>query len=312
MRYYIIWRDSANIYADTIYINFVIIRADLLWGIWKMRKRIAAAILVLSLIFSGSGCFENKPAASSSTGTIADVKYKELTGNVVVFGTSIWAIEPGPTGIASSLEQMTSFKVTDFSMLGGLCTRIESDSFNDISLVSILLYNKDKYSKNMRDAVSKADYVLLAFGGNDHSQGIPASGEGESYENALKISVSAIRDLNPNVRIVLIGPLNGWTLIDGKYVPETEIDDGGGKLGNYIDATERVAKDNGLLCVKMSDAIVFTQDEPKKFFADGSHLTETGRRMYAEYLAEKMYGSFVGSNPQSASGAASEASSDHS
>lgn len=268
----------------------------------KMHKRLAAVILVLSLFFSVTGCSGKTPAASSSAGITADAEYRELTGNVVVFGTSIWAIEPGPTGISSVLEQITSFKVTDFSMLGGLATRIASDSFSDISLVSILLYNKDRYSKNMREAVSKADYVILAFGGNDHSQGIPASGEGESYENAMRISVAAIKDLNPDVHIVLIAPLNGWTLIDGKHVAETEIDDGGGKLGDYIDATERVAKDNGLLCVKMSDAIVFTQDEPEKFFADGSHLTETGRRMYAEYLAEKMYGTYVSTNTQGASG----------
>lgn len=271
-----------------------------------MRKRLIAAILALSLIFSMSGCSLKAPAASSATGTIADAKYKQLTGNVVVFGTSIWAMEPGPTGIASKLEQMTSFKITDNSMLGGLATRIASDSFSDISLVSILLYNKDRHSKRMREEVSKADYVILAFGGNDHSQGIPASGEGESYENALKISISAIKDLNPDVKIVLIAPLNGWTLIDGKYVAETEIDDGGGKLGDYIDATERVAKNNDLLCVKMSDAIKFSQNEPMRFFADGSHLTELGRRMYAEYLADKMYRFYISHEPDDIEGVSIE------
>ena len=94
----------------------------------------------------------------------------------------------------------------------------------------------------------------------------------------------------------------------GIYLPEnsTLAVYGGGKLGDYIDATERVAKNNDLLCVKMSDAIKFSQNEPMKFFADGSHLTELGRRMYAEYLADKMYRFYISHEPDDIEGSASK------
>ena len=77
---------------------------------------------------------------------------------------------------------------------------------------------------------------------------------------------------------------------DGEYIAFADIDNGGGKLGDYINATERVAQKNNLLCVKMSEAIVFSKDEPYKYFKDGSHLTELGSILYARYLTEKIYG----------------------
>jgi lysophospholipase L1-like esterase len=131
--------------------------------------------------------------------------------------------------------------------------------------------------------------VILAYGGNDQSRGVPASGDGNSFENALKRSVIAIKEMNPQAHIILIAPLNGWLPVDGKYVAFADIDNGGGKLSDYVDATERVAKEENLLCVNMNDVIAFTDDEPKKYFEDGSHLTELGRKIYAQYLTEKMY-----------------------
>lgn len=105
----------------------------------------------------------------------------------------------------------------------------------------------------------------------------------------LEHSVAAIKEMNPKARIILIDPLNGWLPVDGEYVAFADIDNGGGKLNDYIDATERVAKDENLLCVNMSDVIAFSKDDPKKYFEDGSHLTELGRKIYAQYLTEKIY-----------------------
>lgn len=252
-----------------------------------MRKLKILILLILALILTGCG---KDTAQTTSTSLPVDSRYKQMTGKVVVFGTSIWAIERGPTGVASRLEEMTSFKVTDNSLLGGMAVRLEDDIQTEVSLVSILFYDDNKYNKKLRESIKDADYVILAFGGNDQYRGVPASGDGNSFENALSRSVTFIKEMNPNVRIVLIAPLNGWTLEDGEYIAFADIDNGGGKLGDYIDATERVAQKNNLLCVKMSEAIVFSKDEPYKYFKDGSHLTELGSILYAQYLTEKIYG----------------------
>ena len=252
-----------------------------------MRRRLTAAVIVLLLFLTG--CVRSgSPVQSLSSETIPS-KYKAMTGNVVVFGTSIWAIEPGPEGVKANFENLTSFKVTDNSLLGGMATRLEGDYLEDVSLVSILLYSDDKYSKRMRQDVVKADYVILAFGGNDQAKGVPASGTGNSFENALQLSVSTIKEMNPKARIILISPLNGWLPVDGEYIPFADIDNGGGKLADYIAAVERVADREKLLCVKMSEAIVFSKDDPTKYFKDGSHLTAEGSRIYAEYLTKQIY-----------------------
>ena len=252
-----------------------------------MRRRLTAAVIVLLLFLTG--CVRSgSPVQSLSSETVPS-KYKAMTGNVVVFGTSIWAIEPGPEGVKANFENLTSVKVTDNSLLGGMATRLEGDYLEDVSLVSILLYSDDKYSKRMRQDVVKADYVILAFGGNDQAKGVPASGTGNSFENALQISVTAIKEMNPKARIILISPLNGWLPVDGEYIPFADIDNGGGKLADYIAAVERVADREKLLCVKMSEAIVFSKDDPTKYFKDGSHLTAEGSRIYAEYLTKQIY-----------------------
>ena len=254
-------------------------------------KKLLVLLVILSMLMA-VGCNNASQTSALTSGTDlsqTEKPYKELTGTVVVFGTSIWAMEPGPTGVAGRLEELTSFKVKDYSLLGGMATRIEGDSFSDISLVSILLYNEDKLSREMRDAIHDADYVIIAFGGNDHSMGIPASGEGESYENALLISVETIKKMNPGARIVLVGPTNGWGMEDGEYVFSTELDFGGGKLGDYVDAMKKVAEKEGILCVDMLDAWTFCEDDPTRYSEDGSHLTELGRRVYAEYLAKNIY-----------------------
>ena len=252
----------------------------------RIRNLTILPFLLLALILSGC----SRTAVQTGSADYGfDSRYKELTGNVVVFGTSIWAIEPGPTGIASRLEEMTSFNVTDNSVLGGMATRVEDDYLSDGSLISILLYNNDMHSRKMRDNIMEADYVILAFGGNDHARGVPASGDGNSFENALKLAISTIKEMNPDVRIILVAPLGGWALIEGEYVSSLETDCGGGTLSDFIDVVERVSQQENLLCVKMSEGIVFSKDEPLKYFEDGSHLTELGRMLYAQYLTEKIY-----------------------
>lgn len=257
----------------------------------NIRKLTVISFLLLSLMLAGcrtAGSAATKGSPESSS----DSRYKVMSGKVAVFGTSLWAIEPGPTGIASRLKELTSFEVTDNTVMGGMAARVEEDPLSEGSLISILLYNDDVYSKRMRDSIREADYVILDFGGNDCSSGVPASGDGNSFENALKLAVTTIREMNPGARIILITPIVGWEYIDGEYVSIVDIDCGGGTIMDFIDTVEKVAQEEALFCVNMSEVIVFSKDEPLKYFEDGSHLTEYGRMVYAQYLTEQIYGRY--------------------
>ena len=44
--------------------------------------------------------------------------------------------------------------------------------------------------------------------------------------------------------------------------------------------------------MNMNDEKKKKKDEPKKYFEDGAHLTELGRKIYAQYLTEKIYESY--------------------
>lgn len=254
-----------------------------------LKTFVIMAFLLPVMIIAGCGNAAKSTTQATGTSYISDTKYKQMTGKVVVFGTSIWAIDPGPTGIAARLREMTSFEVTDNTVMGGTATRVEDDPLVEGSLISILLYNDDKYSKRMRENVKEADYVILAFGGNDFSRGVPATGEGNSFENAMRLGISTVREMNPDANIILIPSLGGWALIDGEYVSPFEMDFGGGMLGDYVNIVERIAQEEDLLCVNMNEVIAFSEDEPLKYFEDGSHLTEYGRLIYAQYLTEQIY-----------------------
>ena len=255
-----------------------------------LKTFVIMAFLLPVMILAGCGkAVRNTTQTITATATISDPKYKQMTGKVVVFGTSIWAIDPGPTGIAARLREMTSFEVTDNTVMGGTATRVEDDPLVEGSLISILLYNDDKYSKRMREDVKEPDYVILAFGGNDFSRGVPPTGEGNSFENAMRLGISTVREMNPDANIILIPSLGGWALIDGEYVSPFELDFGGGTLGEYIRIVEEIAQEEDLLCVNMNEVIVFSEDDPLKYFEDGSHLTEYGRMVYTQYLTEQIY-----------------------
>lgn len=243
-------------------------------------------ILVILSVLLLTGC-----SSSDKSRTDKKEKYKKMEGNVVVFGDSIWALDKGPKGVAGCFEELTSFHVTDLSVCGGMATRIEKypSTHSNGCLISMLLYNEDEESREMRDAIKGADYVFLEYGGNDYCVSVPASGVEISFENAMLTAVTTIKEMNPDARIVLIAPSEGWMTEGDKTVLRSETDLGGGTLVDFNNAVRNVAEKEDLLWVDMIKGLPVSRENPREYVADGVHLSDAGCKVYAEYLAEQMY-----------------------
>lgn len=249
--------------------------------------------LVIFSVLLLTGC-----GSSDKNGTDKKGQYKKMEGNVVVFSDSTWAIDKGPKGVAGRFKELTSFHVKDLSLCGGMAARIEKypSTHSNRSLTSMLFFNEDEESKEMRDSIKEADYVILDYGANDWGASVPASGGENSFENAMQTAVTAVKEMNPDARIVLIGPSEGWMTEGDKTVLRSETDMGGGTLKDFSNAVRNVAEKEGLLWVDMMKGLPVSIENPQEYVIDGAHLSDAGSQVFAEYLARQIYNYYYGSN----------------
>ena len=140
---------------------------------------------------------------------------------------------------------------------------------------------------------SKTDYFVIEYGMNDFLSAIPLnsdSSEGRQYTyvGALRNAISTLRENFPNAEIVLCSPnyAQFWGK-DGSYLGDGNmVDNGGGTLAAYYRVCGNVSADEQTLFLNAYEGIgldAYTADE---YLEDGIHLSEKGRKKYAEKLSE--------------------------
>ncbi len=212
--------------------------------------------------------------------------YMNMSGKVVVLGDSLWGLDKGPEGIAGCLEEITSLEVKNFCIPGTCASRIEGFSGTKDSMISILVDNQDARSEEIRNEISESQYVFIEHCNNDYSMGVPTTGEDNCYEQALLDSISVIKELNPEVQIVMILPTLGYLINMEKLT--SEYDSGSGTIDAYIDVMKSVAEKEGARVVDMQKAWTLTKENWSEYLVDGAHLKKEARREYAAYLAQEL------------------------
>lgn len=140
---------------------------------------------------------------------------------------------------------------------------------------------------------SQTDYFVIEYGMNDFLSGIPISDEDEvynqyTYVGALRIAVMNLRETFPDAQIVLCSPnyAQFWGT-DGAFLGDGNmVNNGGGTLAQYYRVCGNVSADMHTLFLNAYEGIgldAYTADE---YLEDGIHLSEKGRRKYAEKLTE--------------------------
>lgn len=138
---------------------------------------------------------------------------------------------------------------------------------------------------------SETDYFVVEYGINDFFKAIPQSDiEREldltTYAGALRYAIISMRDIAPDATIILCSP-HYTRFFDGNWMigDSNTVNTGYGTLANYKGTCEYIA---GEQQVEFFDAYLdlgidgYTAEE---YLEDGVHLTEAGRRLYADALA---------------------------
>ena len=225
--------------------------------------------------------------------------------NIVAFGDSIWAISKDDTGIASVLEQELGLaEVTDCSVMGTRVSYLklteettqEDADWNKISLVGVLTEPGGmellKEKAGLTDIpLSEADYIVVAFGLNDYFAGIPRYSEDPydpySYAGALRTVVANFQENYPQAKILLLSLTYCQGYSYGKVDSESDYKDYGGGTGpDYVAVMEQVAEEMDCIFVNNYRDLGINIHNGPKFLSDATHLTEYGRKKYAENLAE--------------------------
>ncbi len=140
---------------------------------------------------------------------------------------------------------------------------------------------------------SKTDYFVIGYGMNDFLSAIPMNNDSSvnqeyTYVGALRIAISTLRSNFPEAEIVLCSPnyAQFWGK-DGSYLGDGNmVNNGGGTLVSYYRVCGNVSADENTLFLDTYNGIgldAYTADE---YLEDGIHLSEKGRRKYADKLSK--------------------------
>lgn len=259
---------------------------------------------------------------SESTPTVEDNRNYDM--QIVCMGDSIFDHERGSTGVASLISEGCNAKVYNMA-IGGTTAALMLDDprgFSDwesISLVGIInaivgnigpeIFDKYEAGNVLRECdFSQTDYFIIEYGLNDflcgkvpqnlywpngENLGIPAIC---TYVGAIEYAINTLRSFFPNAKILVISPHYCEFFSGGKYVGNAYTQNNGyGTLIDFSRCIESAMTDNYREDVIFYNTIqnsgidAYTANE---YLEDGIHLSEAGRRAYAEYAIKLILADF--------------------
>ena len=140
---------------------------------------------------------------------------------------------------------------------------------------------------------SNTDYFVIEYGMNDFLSGVPLNDEDDTFDEytyvgALRVAIQRLREAVPDATIVLCSPnyAQFWGK-DGSYLGDGNmVNNGGGKLVEYYRVCGNVSVDMNTLFLDAYEGIGLDAYSADEYLEDGIHLSEKGRRKYAEKLSK--------------------------
>lgn len=142
---------------------------------------------------------------------------------------------------------------------------------------------------------SAVETVIIGYGLNDYYTGAPLDNEADAmdestFAGALRKSLTALRSVNPDMRLVLVTPTYNW-LLEGRLTCE-EYNAGYGILEDYVETEIRVAEELGVEIIDLYHDFFphETWEDWELSTFDGLHPNEETRVLMAERIAEYLKG----------------------
>ena len=263
-------------------------------------------------------------AAVSENSGVPDEDDRKYDMQIVFMGDSILDNERDQAGVAGLVGEACNARVYNLSVGGSMAALLpeEPAGFEDwnsrglLGVVNAILGNVDpalfdgiRAGDNLRGCdFSKTDYFIIEYGINDFQSGrIPQSkyleDGGElavrdisTYAGSLETAVNLLHGSFPDAKIMIVSPhfcqfYNGDTFVGDAY----SVNYGYGTLVDFFRVSGYVAEEHekeGVLffnAMEESGIDVYTADQ---YLEDGIHLTEAGRRQYADCLSRRILADF--------------------
>lgn len=249
---------------------------------------------------------------------------REYDMQIVFMGDSILDSNRDETGIASMIGEACNARVYNMAIGGTSAALMFNEQYNFamwnsqglLGIVNAILgnINSDVFAGTRAGGIleecdfSKTDYFVIEYGVNDFlSRQIPQSrylengeilgvDEVHTYAGALEAAVDLLQEAFPDAKILIISPhycqiFEGSTYVGDAY----SVNYGYGTLVEFFRIAGYVAeqhrKENVIFynAMEQSGIDAYTAD---KYLDDGIHLTEEGRRAYAEYAIRLILSDF--------------------
>lgn len=242
---------------------------------------------------------------------------REYDMQIVFLGDSIIDSDRDYNGVAGLIAESCNARVYNMSMGGTTAALLPNEQYNFanwesrslLGVVNAILGNINadifegyRAGEILRDCdFSKTDYFVIEYGINDFlSKQIPQSrylADGETlaidathtYSGALDLAVNLLKDQFPDSKILIVTPhycqfFEGNTFVGDAY----SLNYGYGTLVEFYRCAGYVydqhKKDNVIFYNAFEDSGI-DAESADEYLEDGIHLTEAGRRAYADYAS---------------------------
>ena len=236
---------------------------------------------------------------------------------VVFFGDSVCGLVRDDTAIPSQVGRLLDKTVFNGSFGGTCVARLWTEEKADYSKDAISLTALTKavaardfgaqqtlhfqgtntdYFEDTVDVLETIDFssvelVVIEHGLNDYYSGVPVRNEEDPWDErtftgALRHSLKALKQANPDMRILLVTPTYTW--YEDLELTCEEYDVGYGRQEDYVRAEMEVADEFGVEVLDVYHNVFphETWEDRQRYTSDGFHPNEAGRALLAGMIAE--------------------------
>lgn len=232
----------------------------------------------LQLVFLGDSIFDNNRDGTGVpylTSKLCDADVY----NLAIGGTSA-SIEMDEEG---SVEQWTSRSFC--GVVNAMLGLIPTDIFEG-TVAKELLDDPDI-------DFTQTDYFIVQYGINDFFRGVRQSNvdyDGDNkktYVGAMRYGIGNLTEVAPDATVIVCSPMFAQFYKDGHLIGDSNMmDNGSGTLADYVGTCNYIANETQSVFFNAYLDLGIDAYTAEEYLEDGVHLTEAGRRLYAEALAK--------------------------
>lgn len=231
----------------------------------------------LQIVFMGDSIFDNN---RDGTGVpyLTSVQCQADVYNLAIGGTSA-SIERD--------EKIENENWTSRSLVG-IVKAMRGDVSTDIFAGS----RTKEILESPNVDFSNTDYFVVEYGINDFFRAVPQNNpendfDLKTYAGALRYAVSNLREIAPDATVILCSPHYAQFFNGDRFIGDgNTLNTGYGTLFDYKGTCEYVAKEQQAEFFNAYQDLGIDGYTAEDYLEDGVHLTEAGRQLYADALAE--------------------------